>query len=117
MPSQIHSALCNLITQSMERGASIESASYQSALSSAIECVADELGENTDGTTKSAPSDLQASADALEQAADFVVADAKALYAAALREENNFASLLALAIIDDSKLLQKKIHQFSVAAE
>ena len=117
MTSQIHSALCNLITQSMERGASIESASYQSALSSAIECVAEELGENTDGTTKTVPSDLQASADALEQTAGFVVISAKSLHAAALREENNFASLLALSIIDDAKLLQKKIHQFLVASE
>lgn len=84
MPSQIHSALCNLITQSMERGASIDSASYQSALSSAIECVAEELGENTDGTTKSAPSDLQETAAALDDVVGFVIANAKSMHAAAL---------------------------------
>ena len=51
MPTKIHSALCNIINVSMQKSASINSREFQNALETAIEAVADDLGENTDGTT------------------------------------------------------------------
>ena len=116
MPTKIHSALCNIINVSMQKSASINSREFQNALETAIEAVADDLGENTDGTPIKLTSH-QESAEKLSQSIDFVVNDARSLHSIALRDENNFAAEMALDIIDRSVSLRTKINQYVNAGQ